>query len=104
MCDFFIKIREIEKETCFADIKCYLFAFKPKPNKKVKITTKSIISQMITQDSWIYKFIQYKFIKMCDFCNKIREIERETCFADVKCYFFCLGTNKKLYIPQIMKL
>ena len=43
MCDFFIKIREIEKETCFADIKGYLFAFKPKPNKKVKITTKNII-------------------------------------------------------------
>ena len=52
---------------------------KPKTNKKIKITaTENIISQMITQDSRMYKFIQFKFHKaMCDYFNKIREIKRE---------------------------
>ena len=43
---------------------------------------------MITQGGWIYKFIQFNLIEKC--ANKMLLI--------------CLGTNKKLFIPEIMKL
>ena len=47
-----------------------------KQTKKVKITTKNILSQMITQGGWIYKFIQFNLIEKCAnfFFMKIREI------------------------------
>ena len=31
----------------------------------IKITTKNILSQMITQGGWIYKFIQFNLIEKC---------------------------------------
>ena len=43
---------------------------------------------MITQGGWIYKFIQFNLIEKC--ANKMLLI--------------CLGTKKKLFIPEIMKL
>ena len=46
---------------------------------------------MITQDSWIYKFIQFKLHKNLRFFQ-IREIKSETCFAGIKCSY--LPRNK----------
>ena len=46
--------------------------FIPKTDKKVKITAKNIICQMIKQDSWIY--FSASLIKMCDFFIKIHKI------------------------------
>ena len=41
---------------------------------------------MITQDSRMYKFIQFKFHKaMCDYFNKIREIKREPELKTLEC-------------------
>ena len=34
-----------------------------KQTKKVKITTKNILSQMITHGGWIYKYIQFNLIE-----------------------------------------
>ena len=36
-----------------------------KPTIKVKNYGKKILSQMITQGGWIYKFIQFNLIKKC---------------------------------------
>ena len=43
------------------------FEFKPKTKKKVKITTMNILSQIVTQDICLNKFIQFKFHKNVQF-------------------------------------
>ena len=73
--------------------------FKLKTKKKVKITTVNILSQIVTQDISLDKFIQFTFLKI-----KIREIKRETCLPVQNVIFLCLRTNKKHFIPKIMKL
>ena len=46
-----------------------------KQTKKVKVATKNILSQIITQGHWIYKFIQFNLIEKCvNFFYEIREI------------------------------
>jgi len=53
---------------------------------------------MITQDSWIFELIQFKFHKNVRFfCIEIREIERETCFAGIKCYLFASEQIRNFY-------
>ena len=43
----------------------------------IKITTKNILSQMITQGDWIYKFIQFNLIEKCTiFLLKSAKYER----------------------------
>ena len=52
----------------FTFLVCSMFKkpeFNRKQTKKVKITTKNILSQMITQGGWIYKFIQFNLIEKC---------------------------------------
>ena len=39
--------------------------FKPKTNQKSKNHNKNILSQMITQGGWIYKFIQFNLSEKC---------------------------------------
>ena len=72
--------------------------FKPKTNQKVKITTKNILSQMVTQGVWIYKFIKFKLKEKC--ANLFYENPRNM----YKMLLICLGTNKKHLNPEIMKL
>ena len=73
---------------------------KKKP-KKVKITTRNILSQMITQCGWIYKFIQFNLIVKCaNFYGNPWNMKE----ARHKMLFICLGTNIKRSIPEIMKL
>ena len=56
---------------------------------------------MITQGGWIYKFNQFNLIEKCAiFYENPRNIKR----SQDKMLLICLGTNKKLYIPEIMKL
>ena len=66
------------------------------------MTTKNILSQMITQGEWIYKFIQFNLIEKC--ANYFYENPRNMKGARFKILLICLGTNKKLFIPEIMKL
>ena len=70
--------------------------------KKVKITTKNILSQMITQGGSIYKFIQFNLIEKC--ANLFHENPRKMKGTRYKMLLICLGSNKKLFIPEIMKL
>ena len=57
---------------------------------------------MITQGGWIYKFIQFNLIEKC--ANFFYENPRNMKGARYKMLLICLGTNKKLFIPEIMKL
>ena len=56
---------------------------------------------MITQGGWIYKFIQFNLSEKCAifFLN-----QRNMKGARYKTLLICLGTNQKLFIPEIMKL
>ena len=49
----------------FAGIFTFLVCLRFKQTKKVKITTKNILSQKITQGGWIYKIIQFNLIEKC---------------------------------------
>ena len=73
-----------------------------KQTKKVKITTKNILSQKITQGGWIYKIIQFNLIEIC--ANLFYENPRNMKGATYKMLLIYLGTNQKLFIPEIMKL
>ena len=57
---------------------------------------------MITQGGWIYKFIQFNLIEICAnfFFENPKNMNRARC----KMLLICLRTNKKLFIPEIMKL
>ena len=57
---------------------------------------------MITQCGWIYKCIQFNPIEKC--ANLFYENPRNMKGARYKMLLICLGTNKKLFIPEIMKL
>ena len=73
-----------------------------KQTSKVKITTKNMLSQMITQGGWIYKFIQFNLIEpyvRIFFYENPRNMKG----ARYKMLLIFLGTNKKLFIPEIMK-
>ena len=70
--------------------------------KKVKITTKNIFSQMITQDGWIYKFIKLNLKENMRFF--FSENPRNMKGARYKMLLIYLRTNKKLFIPEITKL
>ena len=70
-----------------------------KQTNKVKITTKNMLFQMIKQGG---KFIQFNLIEKC--ANFFYENPRNMKGARYKMLLICLGTNKKLFIPEIMKL
>jgi len=55
---------------------------------------------MITQDSWVYKFIQFKLHKNVRFFIKIREIKRETCFVGIKCYLLSLKQIRNFFVQD----
>ena len=89
----------------FAGIFTFLVCFRfnsflnlKKTKKKVKITTKNILSQMITQGGWIYKFIQFNLIEF------FYENPRNMKGARWKMLLICLGTNKKLFTPEILRV
>ena len=66
------------------------------------MTTINTSSQMITQGGWIYKFIQFNLIEKCE--NYFYENPRNMKGARFKILLIFLGTNKRLFIPEIMKL
>ena len=78
------------------------FNLNHKQTKKVKITTKHILSQIITQGGWIYKLIQLYLIEKC--ANFFYENPRNMKGARYKMLLICLGTIKKLFILKIMKV
>ena len=57
---------------------------------------------MITQGGWINKFIQFNLIEIC--ANLFYEYPRNMKGATYKMLLIYLGTNQKLFIPEIMKL
>ena len=57
---------------------------------------------MITQGGWIFKFIQFDLIENC--ANFFYENPRNMKGKGYKMLLICLGTNEKLFIPEIMKL
>ena len=71
--------------------------FKPKTNQKSKNHNNNHI---VPNDNTIYS-IQSEW-KMCDFFKN--KNPRNMKGARYKMFRICLGTNKKLFIPQIMKL
>ena len=57
---------------------------------------------MITQGGWIYKFIQFNLIEKC--ANFFYKNPRNIKGARYKMLLICLGTSKKLFLTEIMKL